>query len=245
MSGCAPSRCGAYTALNAPAVLGLPVDATTDGRCWSPATSAPTARKRSSIFVWRGAEAPRMAAPRGRPHRPWPDRRGDRVDGGAGLLAAANRLSGSPGAPLQCLQDPQCPGRGRLPTSRPSRPICTPSSTPLPCRGHARQSAASPTGGRPIIRSPPRATISLKCLPHGAKMLGPGKAVRTTNAIERRFREVRLRTRPIGVFSDRSAMDRILIAVFNHENQHQGVSTPFPADTNLLTSPVEGRNATI
>jgi len=76
-------------------------------------------------------------------------------------------------------------------------------------------------------------------------MLGPGKAVRTTNAIERRFREVRLRTRPIGVFSDRSAMDRILIAVFNHENQHQGVSTPFPADTNLLTSPVEGRNATI
>ena len=52
------------------------------------------------------------------------------------------------------------------------------------------------------------------------------KAVRTTNAIERRFREVRRRTRPMGVFSDRTSMDRILFAVFNHENRNQGVSTP-------------------
>lgn len=52
------------------------------------------------------------------------------------------------------------------------------------------------------------------------------KKVRTTNAIERRFREVRRRTRPMGVFSDRTSMDRILFAVFHHENQNQGVSTP-------------------
>ncbi len=52
------------------------------------------------------------------------------------------------------------------------------------------------------------------------------KQVRTTNAIERRFREVRRRTRPMGVFSDRTSMDRILFAVFNHENRNQGVSTP-------------------
>jgi putative transposase len=52
------------------------------------------------------------------------------------------------------------------------------------------------------------------------------KQVRTTNAIERRFREVRRRTRPMGVFSDRTSMDRILFAVFNHENKNQGVSTP-------------------
>lgn len=50
--------------------------------------------------------------------------------------------------------------------------------------------------------------------------------VRTTNAIERRFREVRRRTRPMGVFSDRTSMDRILFAVFNHENRNQGISTP-------------------
>jgi putative transposase len=58
------------------------------------------------------------------------------------------------------------------------------------------------------------------------KSLAERKKVRTTNAIERRFREVRRRTRPMGVFSDRTSMDRILFAVFNHENRNQGVSTP-------------------
>jgi len=53
------------------------------------------------------------------------------------------------------------------------------------------------------------------------------RAVRTTNAIERRFREVRRRTRPMGVFQDKTSMDRILFAVFTHENKSQGVSAPF------------------
>ncbi len=53
------------------------------------------------------------------------------------------------------------------------------------------------------------------------------RAVRTTNAIERRFREVRRRTRPMDVFPDRTSMDRILFAVFINENQNQEVSTPF------------------
>jgi transposase-like protein len=53
------------------------------------------------------------------------------------------------------------------------------------------------------------------------------KAARTTNAIERRFREVRRRTRPMGVFSDRTSMERILFAVFTYENQKEGTSTPF------------------
>lgn len=51
--------------------------------------------------------------------------------------------------------------------------------------------------------------------------------VRTTNAIERRFREVRRRTRPMGVFSDRTSMERILYAVFAYENLKQGTATPF------------------
>ena len=58
------------------------------------------------------------------------------------------------------------------------------------------------------------------------------KRVRTTNAIERRFREVRRRTRPMGVFSDRTSMDRILFAVFTHENRNQGVSTPLALTQN-------------
>jgi putative transposase len=53
------------------------------------------------------------------------------------------------------------------------------------------------------------------------------KRVRTTNAIERRFREVRRRTRPMGTFQDRTSMDRILFAVFIHENRNQGLATPF------------------
>ena len=64
----------------------------------------------------------------------------------------------------------------------------------------------------------------LTCWPY--KSLAQRQAVRTTNAIERCFHEVRRRTRPMGVFSDRTAMDRILFAVFNHENQNPGVSTP-------------------
>jgi transposase-like protein len=53
------------------------------------------------------------------------------------------------------------------------------------------------------------------------------KAIRTTNAIERRFREVRRRTRPMGVFSNRTSVDRILYAVFSYENKQQGIATPF------------------
>jgi len=52
-------------------------------------------------------------------------------------------------------------------------------------------------------------------------------ALRTTNAIERRFKEVRRRTRPMGTFSDHTSIDRIMLAVFTHENQKQGVTTPF------------------
>jgi len=57
--------------------------------------------------------------------------------------------------------------------------------------------------------------------------LAERKAVRTTNAIERRFREVRRRTRPMGTFQDRTSMDRIMFAVFTHENKMQGISAPF------------------
>ena len=53
------------------------------------------------------------------------------------------------------------------------------------------------------------------------------KLVRTTNAIERRFREVRRRTRPMGTFQDRTSMDRILFAIFSHQNKTQRTAAPF------------------
>lgn len=54
------------------------------------------------------------------------------------------------------------------------------------------------------------------------------KRVRTTNAIERRFREVRRRTRPMGVMSDQTSIERILFSVFTHENRKAGTAGPFP-----------------
>jgi transposase-like protein len=44
------------------------------------------------------------------------------------------------------------------------------------------------------------------------------KKIRTTNLIERAFREVKRRTRPMGVFVNRGSMERILYAVFYHYN---------------------------
>jgi transposase-like protein len=59
------------------------------------------------------------------------------------------------------------------------------------------------------------------------------KAIRTTNAIERRFREVRRRTRPMGVFSNRTSVERILYAVFMYENINLGVYPVFVLTQNI------------
>lgn len=58
------------------------------------------------------------------------------------------------------------------------------------------------------------------------------EVIRTTNAIERRFQEVKRRTRPMGVFSDRTSMERMLFAVFTHENRKEGTGAPFPLTQN-------------
>jgi len=59
------------------------------------------------------------------------------------------------------------------------------------------------------------------------KNLAFRKSIRTTNLIERRFKEVRRRTRPMGVFSDRTSMDRILYAIFMYENRAEEVYPVF------------------
>ncbi len=51
------------------------------------------------------------------------------------------------------------------------------------------------------------------------------RKIRTTNLIERAFREVKRRTRPMGVFVNRNSMERILYAVFFHYNS-QGQEIP-------------------
>ena len=55
------------------------------------------------------------------------------------------------------------------------------------------------------------------------------RQVRTTNAIERRFREVLRRTRPMGTFQDRTSMERVLFAIFSYQNRNDRTATPFTA----------------
>lgn len=52
-------------------------------------------------------------------------------------------------------------------------------------------------------------------------------SIRTTNIIERKFRELRRRTRPMDVFYDRTSMERILYAIFAHENFKNKTGEPF------------------
>ena len=42
--------------------------------------------------------------------------------------------------------------------------------------------------------------------------------LRTTNVIERVFREVRRRTRPISCFQNRESVERIIFAIFHRQN---------------------------
>ena len=58
------------------------------------------------------------------------------------------------------------------------------------------------------------------------------RKLRTTNPIERAFREVKRRTRPMGVFVNRNSMERILFAIFFHLNsKDQEVPLPFYTET--------------
>jgi putative transposase len=50
--------------------------------------------------------------------------------------------------------------------------------------------------------------------------------LRTTNLIERSFREVRRRTRPMGVMANTQSLQRIVFAVFHHLNQNWTQNTP-------------------
>jgi transposase-like protein len=58
------------------------------------------------------------------------------------------------------------------------------------------------------------------------------KKIRTTNLIERAFKEVKRRTRPMGVFCNSNSMERILYAVFFHLNSKGQEVPPLPFTQN-------------
>ena len=53
------------------------------------------------------------------------------------------------------------------------------------------------------------------------------KPVRTTNAVERRLREVRRRIRPMGSFRDRISMERVPFAILPYQNKTDRIAVPF------------------
>ncbi len=74
------------------------------------------------------------------------------------------------------------------------------------------------------------------------RTLAGRRQVGTASAGERRFREVRRRTRPMGTFQDRTSMDRIIHAVFIHEDRSRGLRTPISRSAAKLSkmSPTYG-----
>ena len=58
------------------------------------------------------------------------------------------------------------------------------------------------------------------------------RRVRTANAIERRFREVRRRTRPVGTFRDRTSMERVPFAILPYRNITDRTAAPFTVKHN-------------
>jgi putative transposase len=152
------------------------------------------------------------------------------VDGGAGLLAALP--TAYPGVPVQRCWAHKIRNvldkvrRADQPAVKADLHAVMNAKTVPQARSAARRFADRWVADYPPAVACLRDNLDELLICWRYKSLAQRKAVRTTNAIERRFREVRRRTRPMGVFSDRTSMDRILFAVFNHENHNQGVSSP-------------------
>ena len=152
------------------------------------------------------------------------------VDGGAGLLAALPIAY--PGSPVRCCWAHKIRnllGKVRVadqPAVKADLHAVMKAKTVPQARSAARRFADRWQDDYPKAVRCLRDDLDERLTCWRYKSLAERKRVRTTNAIERRFREVRRRTRPMGVFSHRTSMDRILFAVFHHENQNQRLSTP-------------------
>ena len=60
------------------------------------------------------------------------------------------------------------------------------------------------------------------------------RRVRTANVVERRFREVRRRTGPVGTFRNRPSMERVPLAILPHQNEYERTAAPFPVAHNIF-----------
>lgn len=153
------------------------------------------------------------------------------VDGGAGLLAALP--TALPGVPVQrCWAHKIRNVLAKIKAADHDEAQRALHAVMSAANEHAARTAARRFADRFAAKYPPAVACLrddldqlLTCFRYKSPTLR--KRVRTTNAIERRFREVRRRTRPMGTFQDRTSMDRVLFAVFAHENKSQGTGAPF------------------
>jgi putative transposase len=190
----------------------------------------PTARRRSSTSVWRRAKAPRFLTDLFRRGLTGEDLDMICVDGGSGLVAALPAVL--TGIPVQRCWAHKI--RNILDKITADQPAAK--RTIHKVMNAANAPAARAAARRFADRFKHKYPNAVACLCNDLdelltcfryKSADQRKAVRTTNATKRRFREVRRRTRPMGTFQDITSMDRILFAVFTHENKSQGVSTLF------------------
>ena len=102
------------------------------------------------------------------------------------------------------------------------------------CRAHKIRNApnptaartASPTGGEPLIRKPSNArAMTQPTSPHASDTSRPMSESRC--AIERRFQELRRRTRLMGPFRNCTSMEYIFFATFPYRNKNDRTAAPF------------------
>ena len=139
------------------------------------------------------------------------------VDGGQGLLAALP--TAYHGIPVQrCWAHKMCPRQGSQQDAV-KQDLHAAAANHIEARSAARRKRWEDAYPRAVACLRNDLDDLLTCFRY--KDPDQRRQVRTTNAIERR--EVRRRT--LGAFQDRTSMDRILFAIFIHENKQQGIST--------------------
>ena len=104
--------------------------------------------------------------------------------------------------------------------------------------GPARGSAPGGDGRARDGRAPQRRLQPLAVERAGAdRALGAQDPPFQPTSGARRFREVRRRTRPMGVFADRNSVDKNPLRRLHIRKPKPGRQRPFPADTKLVTLP--------
>ena len=155
-----------------------------------------------------------------------------------------------PGAVSRVAKTPDAAVAASTTATRPSCPTVWFRRHQAACAGRLRPPPRQAQGDHRPPTRPRRKRRRIKApvhLPPPARLTGEGRRmparrphrplpiplpdgrrrVRTTNAVERRFREVRRRTRPMRTFRDRIPMERVRFAILPYRNKNDRTAAPF------------------